>query len=259
MPAHKKGLYPERALKNIIYKFALYIQHMLIHYFQHDHFEDLGFIGDWAASHQISISCSRLDLKPLFPAHESYDWLVVLGGKMGVNDTAEYPWISEELTFIRQAIHMGKVVIGICLGSQMIAAALGAKVIKNAEPEMGFFPVQFNSNARTDSVFRYFPDTLQVMHMHFDTFELPSGAQTMAGSEITGCQAFRYGKNVFALQFHFEISVANAPTFIREITPELVAGRIVQQPNEMLSHAGCCSKNNQIFADVLNAILKENI
>ena len=231
---------------------------MHIHYFQHDHFEDLGFIGDWAASHRFTTSCTRLDQDPVFPAHESYDWLVVLGGKMGVNDAVVFPWINEELNFIRKSVQMGKVVIGICLGSQMIAAALGARVYKNTEPEMGFYPVLFNANAKTDSVFRLFPDALTVMHMHFDTFELPEGAISMAGSEITACQAFRYGKNVFALQFHFEVSVANAPVFIREITPELVHGRLVQQPEEMLSHIACCELNNSVFAEVLDTILQEN-
>lgn len=231
---------------------------MHIHYFQHDHFEDLGFIGDWAASYQITTSCTRLDQDPLFPGHESYDWLVVLGGKMGVNDAAAYPWIPGELDFISQAIHLGKVVIGICLGSQMIASALGARVYKNNEPEMGFYPVRFNSKANADSVFRHFPESLPVMHMHFDTFELPAGAVAMAESEITACQAFRFGKNVFALQFHFEVSAANAPVFVREITPELVPGRLVQQPEEMLSHTGFCDKNNRVFANVLEAILREN-
>ena len=230
---------------------------MHIHYFQHDHFEDLGFIGDWAASHHFTTSCTRLDQDPVFPAHETYDWLVVLGGKMGVDDAAVFPWINEELNFIRQSVQMGKVVIGICLGSQMIAAALGARVYKNTEPEMGFYPVLFNANAKADSVFRHFPDALTVMHMHFDTFELPEGAISMAGSEITACQALKKKKNVFALQFHFEVSVANAPVFIKEITPEIVPGRLVQQPEEMLSHIACCELNNSVFAEVLDSILQE--
>lgn len=243
---------------NNILNFATHIKRMHIHYFQHDHFEDLGYIGEWAASHHITTSCTRLDLDPLFPLHETYDWLVVLGGKMGVNDAAAFPWIREELDFIRHSIQMGKVVLGICLGSQMIAAALGARVYKNTEPEMGFYPVLFNANAKADSVFRHFPEALTVMHMHFDTFELPAGAVAMAKSEITGCQAFRFAKNVFALQFHFEVSVANAPVFIQEITPELVPGRLVQQPEEMLSCLGCCELNNRVFAEVLDTILQEN-
>ena len=206
---------------------------MHIHYFQHDHFEDLGFIGDWASSRHFTTSCTRLDLDHTFPEHETYDWLVVLGGKMGVNDAAEYPWITAELDFIRHAIQMGKVVIGICLGSQMIAAALGARVYKNTEPEMGFYPVQFNGNAKADSVFRHFPEVLTVMHMHFDTFELPAGAKTMAGSEITSCQAFRFGKNVFALQFHLEMNGDSLLGMSENCSDEIIPGRYVQSREDI--------------------------
>jgi GMP synthase (glutamine-hydrolysing) len=177
---------------------------------------------------------------------------------MGVYESSWHPWITEELQFIRQAIQLGKIVIGICLGSQMLAAALEAKVYKNAEPEMGFFPVRFNGNAQQDSVFRNFPEELKVMHMHFDTFDLPQGAVTMATSEVTKCQAFRYGDNVFALQFHFEVTEVNAPHFIREVTPEIVPGRLVQQPEEMLQHISDCGLNNQVFAAMLNSIREIN-
>jgi GMP synthase-like glutamine amidotransferase len=111
---------------------------MHIHYFQHDHFEDLGFIGEWAANHNFTTSVTRFDQKPEFPSHDDYDWLVILGGKMGVNDSAEFPWLTEEIAFIKQAIRKGKTVIGICLGSQLIATALGARVYRNTEPEIGF-------------------------------------------------------------------------------------------------------------------------
>jgi GMP synthase-like glutamine amidotransferase len=231
---------------------------MHIHYFQHDHFEDLGYMGDWANLNNITTSVSRFDISPEFPPFESYDWLVVLGGKMGVNDSSEYLWIAAEISYIRDAIRSGKTVIGICLGSQFIASALDARIYKNQEPEMGFFPVRFNDNAQNDSVFHHFPKELIVMHMHFDTFDIPRGAIPMAESEITKCQAFRYGNKVFALQFHFEITESNAPDFVREITPELVPGRMVQQPGEMLQHVETCSLNNQVFAKMLDSILLNN-
>ncbi len=230
---------------------------MHIHYFQHDHFEDLGYIGDWATAHNFTTSVTRFDLKPEFPSMKDFDWLVVLGGKMGVNDSAQYPWIVAEIEFIKKAIHTGKNVIGICLGSQLVANALGAQVYKNTEPEMGFFPVIFNRNANDDNVFKHFPEELNVMHMHFDIFELPEGAVSMGASEVTPCQAFRFGNNVFALQFHFEITESNAPVFIREVTPEIVPGRLVQQPSEMLQNISNCRLNNQIFARILDGILQQ--
>ena len=228
---------------------------MHIHYFQHDHFEDLGYIGDWAAIHNITTSVTRFDLNPELPSLDSFDWLVVLGGKMGVNDSMEFPWIVNEIEFIKKVIQAGKIVIGICLGSQLVAKALGARVYKNIDQEIGFMPVYFNESALNDTVFRHFPSELTVLHMHFDVFDLPSGATEMANSAVTPCQAFRYMKNVFAFQFHFEITESNAPVFIREITPEIIPGKHVQTPEEMLKHINFCDLNNDIFAKILDALL----
>jgi GMP synthase-like glutamine amidotransferase len=145
-------------------------------------------------------------------------------------------------------------VIGICLGSQLIAAALGAKVYTNIEPEMGFWPVNFSGLAQKDKVFSHFPTELEVLHVHFDTFTLPAGAINMASSIITTCQAFRFGKNVFAFQFHFEVSPQNIASFITEISTELVTGKYTQSADQMLRQTDCCCKNNIIFENVLNEI-----
>jgi GMP synthase-like glutamine amidotransferase len=228
---------------------------MHIHYFQHNHFEDMGYIGDWAKSKNITTSVTRFDLKPELPSLEDFDWLVVMGGAMGVHDSDQFPWIHSEIEFIKQVIHSGKIVIGICLGSQMIASALGARVYKNTEPEMGFWPVKFSPEAQKDNVFKHFPANLMVMHFHFDTFGLPQGAVAMAESVITPIQAFRYGSNVFALQFHSELTESNTPIFISELTHEIVPGRLVQQPSEMLQNISYCRINNQVFAKMLDEIL----
>ena len=229
---------------------------MHIHYFQHDHFEDLGYIGDWAEAHNFTTSATRFDLKPELPSLDDFDWLVVLGGKMGVNDSDKYPWITSEIEFIKQAIVAGKIVIGVCLGSQLLASALGARVYKNSEPEMGFWPIKFSHQAQQDNVFRYFPENLEVMHFHFDTFTLPEGAILMAGSTVTPVQAFRYGKNVFALQFHPEITESNLPVFIKELETEIIPGTFVQNPQEMLQKINYCSINNDFFWKVLDEILQ---
>ena len=228
---------------------------MHIHYFQHNHFEDLGYIGDWAKSKNITTSVTRFDLKPELPSLEDFDWLVVMGGAMGVHDLDQFPWIHKEIEFIKEVIRSEKIVIGVCLGSQMIASALGARVYKNTEPEMGFWPIKFSPEAQKDNVFKHFPANLIVMHFHFDTFELSQGAVAMAESTVTAVQAFRYGNNVFALQFHCELTESNIPIFIRELAPEIVPGRLVQQPLEMLQNISYCRLNNQIFAKMLDEIL----
>jgi GMP synthase-like glutamine amidotransferase len=228
---------------------------MHIHYFQHNHFEDLGYIGDWAKGNNITTSVTRFDLKPELLSIEDFDWLVVMGGAMGVHDSNQFPWIHAEIDFIKLVIHSGKIVIGICLGSQMIASALGARVYKNTEPEMGFWPIKFSPEAQKDNVFKHFPADLNVMHFHFDTFELPENAILMAKSTVTSVQAFRYGNNVFALQFHSELTESNIPIFIEELTPEIIPGRLVQQPSEILQNISFCRHNNKIFAKMLDEIL----
>jgi GMP synthase (glutamine-hydrolysing) len=227
---------------------------MHIHYFQHNHFEDLGYIGEWAESHNFTTSVTRFDIKPEFPSFEDFDWLVVMGGAMGIYDSDQYPWILAEIGFIKEAIDSGKIVIGICLGSQMIASALGARVYKNSEPEMGFWPIKFLEAAQQDNVFRHFPAKLDVMHFNFDTFTLPEGAVAMAGSSVTPVQAFRYGLNVFAFQFHSELTQSNLPIFINELAPEIVHGALVQDPSEMLQKIEYCRLNNEVLSEVLDEI-----
>jgi GMP synthase-like glutamine amidotransferase len=231
---------------------------MHIHYFQHDHFEDLGYIGLWAKENNFSTSVTRFDLFPDFPLLNQFDWLVVLGGKMSVNDTEDFPWLADEIKFIKQAVDAGKTVIGICLGSQLIARALGAKVYKNHEPEMGFWPVRLLPHACEDPVFQHFPNELNVMHLHFDIFDLPEGAVSMVESSVTPCQAFRYNNSVYAFQFHFEIYPQNAAEFIKEVSPELVPGKWTQTAEHMLTQISCCFENNQIFARILNKILSQD-
>lgn len=228
---------------------------MHLHYFQHNHFEDLGLIGDWAKTNNFSTSVTRFDLNPELPSLQNFDWLVIMGGAMGVNDSDQYPWISNEIEFIKETIQSGKIVIGICLGSQMIASALGASVYVNREPEMGFWPITFTPEAQKDSVFMHFPAELNVMHFHFDTFTLPVGAVLMAKSTVTPVQAFRYGENVFALQFHLELTESNLPTFIKELEAEIIPGSLVQSPHEVMQKISYCRLNNQILRKVLDEIL----
>ncbi len=227
---------------------------MHIHCFQHDHYENLGYIGKWAACGGITTSYTRFDLEPLFPEMESFDWLVIMGGKMSVNEESKHPWLALEKKFIRDAIRAGKTVLGICLGSQLIAGALGAVVYQNTEPEIGFFPVTFSEAASADPVFRHFPKEISVLHLHEDTFVIPKGAIGMASSVITRNQAFRFGQRVFAFQFHFEVTAESLPVLIKADNNQLAPGQWVQTAQEINRHAPDCIENNSIFNEILDAI-----
>ncbi len=155
--------------------------------------------------------------------------LIVMGGPMGVYQHERYPFIRDELKLIESAAAAKLPVLGVCLGAQMVAAALGAKVEKNpAGKEIGWYPVQTSPAARDDRLFRGVADTITPFHWHGDTFELPRDAVALASSERTPCQGFRYADNVYALQFHIEVTrdgiAAMADAFARELEREKIDG-----------------------------------
>jgi GMP synthase (glutamine-hydrolysing) len=134
-----------------------------------------------------------------------YHGLVVLGGPMNCDQTARYPHLAAETEAIRAAVERGMPVLGICLGGQLIARALGARVLRNPEKEIGWYDVTPTAAGAGDPLFRHFGGTRKIFQWHGDTFEIPPGAVHLASSAACANQAFRFGDNVYALQFHLEV------------------------------------------------------
>ncbi|GBD39509.1 GMP synthase [glutamine-hydrolyzing] [bacterium HR37] len=132
--------------------------------------------------------------------------LVILGGPMNVYEVDRYPFLDLEDRLVKDAVEKNLPVLGICLGAQIIAKALGARVTRNREKEIGWYPIRITEDAREDRLFRYFGDEEVVFHWHGDTFEIPEGAVHLACSSLCRNQAFRYGSCVYALQFHIEVT-----------------------------------------------------
>lgn len=139
------------------------------------------------------------------PDVDKYDGLVVLGGPMSVNDAARYPHLSREIAAIERTIRADKPVLGVCLGAQLTAAALGANVARNPRREIGWYDVRPTDAAQRDPLFESFGDSEPLFQWHSDTFSIPSGAIHLARSESCEAQAFRYGEKVYGLQFHLEV------------------------------------------------------
>ncbi len=199
---------------------------MKIHCFQHVAFETPGSILEWANTNRYNISYTRFyeDL-PVLPLINDIDFLLVLGGCMNVDEDAIYPWLREEKEFIRQAVSAGKKVLGICLGSQLIANALGSKVYPQAAKEIGFFPVHFTKEATPHSFFNHFKNPSTVFHWHGDTFNLPAGAILIASSDSCKNQAYLIRDNVLGLQFHIEMN-------------EIVINEMLQHDGDELDEKG---------------------
>jgi len=164
------------------------------------------------------------------PDVEKYQGLIILGGPMNVDMTDKYPHLDTEVRIIRRAIERNIPILGICLGAQLIAKTLGAKVYKNPMKEIGWYDISLTSEGKQDPLLRHFEDTKRIFEWHGDTFELPDGATHLAHGETCAHQAFRVGDNVYGFQFHLEVDGPlverwlNTPVYQAEI--ESTQGRI---------------------------------
>ena len=220
--------------------------------FQHVSFEGLGCIKDWCEANGHQITYTRFFENETIPQIENYDWLIIMGGPMGVYDENKYLWLSDEKTAIRNAILHNKTVIGICLGSQLIANVLGAKVYKNPVKEIGWFDISLTEQGIHESLFVNFDVTLKVFHWHGDTFDLPENAKHIAFSEICTNQAFLYKKNVLGLQFHLEVTEQSVAEMVENGNSELTDSKYIQCKSEILTGKNFIKPNNNKMFQLLN-------
>ena len=205
---------------------------MRAHYLQHVPFEDLGSIALWLENAGYEISCTQFFNTEELPQIADIDFLIVMGGPMSVNDGQEYPWLTAEKQFIKNAVEAEIPVLGICLGAQLIAHSMGGKVSQNSVKEIGWFPVKAVKPKRS-AVFQ-FPEKTDVFHWHGETFSLPKGATQIAKSEGCENQAFQIGNNIIGLQFHLETTPISAQAIVENCRDELVDGEYIQLEADIL-------------------------
>ena len=229
---------------------------MNIHYFQHVPFEGLACMEDWVRRPSNKVTATRFYEDARLPFIELFDTLIILGGPMSVHDEKEYPWIAQEKDLIRRAIERGKRVIGICLGAQLIAEVLGATVSKNTFREIGWMPITKTAEGKNHELLSGIPDTIHVFHWHGETFNLPKGATRLFSSEACENQAFSYGDNVLALQFHLEMTSEAIKTISEFCQNDLIEGPYIQK-EETFYNDDNTLKANQWMYQLLNKFTKE--
>lgn len=227
---------------------------MKISVLQHAAHEGPGEIEVWAHKRFHHVAITHLHAGDALPAWDSFDVLVVMGGEMNVYQYRDWPWLKAERELIEVALAAGKRVVGICLGGQLIADALGARVTQNPEIELGWHLVSFTQEAR--GLFSDLPESATVLHWHNDTFELPEGALRLAVSAACGEQGFVIPGKCLGLQFHFEVDPKIALQFVQSQDPWPV-GPYVQSAEEVTANAETYhGANRQILFNLLDEFMR---
>lgn len=224
---------------------------MRVHSLIHLAHEGIGAISDWIAINGHTHTTTNLHLDEPLPSIDEFDMLVIMGGAMSANDEYIYPWLKPEKEFIKESISSGKLVLGICLGSQLISAALGAKVEYNIHQEIGWYPIWIKYQGH--KAIECFPPSLVTFHWHGETFDLPEGALLFA--ESYGCtnQGYTFGDNVIAMQFHMEFTEKMIKSMLDNYESELNPELYVQNRENIMSHINNCNLNNELLLDILDA------
>lgn len=223
-----------------------------IHYFQHVFFEGPANIEIWCVEKGHLLSATKFYENAVLPELSDIDWLVIMGGPMSVYDEEKFDWLAAEKQFIKKAIQAGKTVIGVCLGAQLLAEILGAKVYKNDYKEVGWFPVEMTSEGQENQVFSNFENNATVFHWHGDTFDLPRNALHLAQSEVCKNQAFLYKKKILGLQFHLEMNEQSLDTMLENGASELISAKYIQTQNEILQHQELLETNKKMLFAILD-------
>lgn len=187
---------------------------------QHEPGEGPGLLGSALPGARL---VKAFEGEPVPEDPRAFDGVAVLGGGMGVGDLPRLPWLRDELALVKRCVELDVPVLGLCLGSQLLAAALGAKVERAPQPELGFYRVRLT--ATDDALLHDAPADFVAFHWHSDRFELPARAAKLASSTLTPLQAFRHGR-AWGLQFHLELDEPLLEAMISGSPEELTAAGV---------------------------------
>jgi GMP synthase-like glutamine amidotransferase len=206
----------------------------LIHALYHSEGETAGLIAEAIRKTGLAFEERRLYRGQDVPTESDTSGLVVMGGPMNVDEDSKYPFLKKEVDLIRDAVARGKPVLGVCLGAQLIAKALGEEVFTAPEREVGWHSIEWTPEAKKDPIFAGLPPRLTVLHWHGDTFDLPKGAVHLARSERCENQAYRVRKNIYAFQFHIEATADMVRDWVKPRDSQTYIRGAGEDPDKLL-------------------------
>ena len=227
---------------------------MRVHWIQHVPYEGLGHLEGWLADRGATVTCTRPYAGESLRLPGDPDLLIILGGPMSVNDEATLPWLAAEKAFIARVISAGIPTLGICLGAQLIASALGAAVGPGREREVGWWPVEAVRPTPTSLPYDVFPfpERVTCLQWHGETFALPAGAVHLARSQGCEHQAMQIGRRVIGLQFHPEATPQWISNVLAHSQEALVPGPYIMAENELMADvAPRCRGGNLLLDNIM--------
>lgn len=223
---------------------------------QHVPFEGPAYLADWAMQRGHRLHVRHLYAGDPLPHPADFDALIVLGGPMSVHDEAQHAWLRHEKAAIAQALQAQRPLFGVCLGAQLIAQVLGARVRPNTEREIGWFDLELTAAARADPRFARLPTHSTAFHWHGERFDIPDGALHLARSAACEQQGFLYQGRVLGLQAHLEVIPASVAALCEHCSDELRPGAWVQDAGKMCAApAEAFTPLHELLAQLLDVTL----
>ena len=219
---------------------------MRIHLFQHVGYRDRAFLPEWAEAAGHQLTRVLVPETERLPKPEEIDALIVIGGPMSIWDDQNHPWLAPEKQLVAELLQQDKPVLGICLGAQMIAEYLGARVKTGDDLEIGWFDLETTPESRTTWLADTLPDRFETFFWHGDVFELPAGAVRIGGTPANPNQGFIHGRSI-ALQFHLEVTPQWAHHLAARDGDQLTPAPYVQDAATLLSRPNELYRENNVL------------
>lgn len=223
-------------------------------YLQHVPFEGPAYLASWAEAKGAQLVGTRLWVGDSFPDLDHFDGLFILGGPMNVHEQEEHPWLKPEKQFIADSIAAGKTIVGVCLGAQLLAIALGGSVTENPRKEIGWLPVDLTPPGRKNPLFGRLPQRFMAFHWHGDRFSVPPGAIHVARSEACEEQGFVYEDRIVGLQFHLESTDESIASLIEHCGYEITCAPSIQDPPTIEHYAGHLTETRALMDTLLDGL-----